>query len=1030
MKLLNSDFWILSISSTLIVTLSTMFYFDYTTKVASASTKIIGTISFKNRVAQRKYQRQVIWEEVEQNTLVYNNDSIRTAELSDAIIHLKDGTEINVDENSLIQLSQSPSAININFEHGAISANRVSIGEESLTKLNIASKDTTISIDKSDVVLEKNIGKEDLNVVVNKGEAQLQVGNQKKVIQKDEKAIVSQDKGEVDIEKSKLILNEPAVNKLLISKLSTQKIKFSWNEVKEKVKVYLEISRDKRFKELIINKQVKTNSKVQYIKAGNYYWRIKSIDKNKKENFSEIRKLIIIKDENLNLISPVFKQKFNFIAKKPFVNFRWQPNKIASSYILEISDTKNFDVIIKKEQTTLTNIATDELNVGKYFWRIKTKTNIPQLKYENKSKIQTFEIKKELQISAPIVITPKNKQVSQISVENKDFSLSWKLNKQVKSYEVVVAKDKNFKNIVYKKRLQNNFLTLKEKLPEGVYYWKVRSEVVTEKFTKYSKKQKFTVIEAEKINLKLPTNKKVINLKEKQENTSIEFKWSKSKKFNKYQIEISQDSNFLTIYQKKTINSNSIKFNKIKPGKYYWRVSLLDNKRNQILKSSIHNLAVNKYVKPEIVEPKSVGVLPVAKDIEDKTGIKDKEEVKEIKKGKLTIISPVKRGKIYINNKYRGRKKVVVDFTKEKTFNIKVTATGYYDFKTKIELDESEEKIINASLEKRKKLSRIKWAQKFKIPIINEPIIHNGSIIFTTKNGIIYKVNKNGKVSWKKTIKNGFSCTPGKYKNSLYLVTLDGKFISVNINNGKNRWSRTVMGPLLYGAKPKIYKKKIFFATSYGFVYCFDLKGKKLWEKNLETGIYCSTETDDKYIYVATDDARLIALNNNNKGDIEWDIKLDSRVVSSSPIINKNILYIGSYNGTLYAIDTKKEKIIWEYKTNKIILAPPVIYKKLVYINTDDGRLIAIDSDKGKKKWQFKTGFEEIFKSEIYKNSLHITSGKEIYVLVPKSGKLKWQFKLPGVANTSATAIGNNIYIGLKDGKLMNLRSDLKIILK
>ena len=42
----------------------------------------VGTITFKRQIAQRKYGSQVIWEEIEKNTPVYNNDSIRTAEES------------------------------------------------------------------------------------------------------------------------------------------------------------------------------------------------------------------------------------------------------------------------------------------------------------------------------------------------------------------------------------------------------------------------------------------------------------------------------------------------------------------------------------------------------------------------------------------------------------------------------------------------------------------------------------------------------------------------------------------------------------------------------------------------------------------------------------------------------------------------------------------------------------------------------------------------------------------------------------
>src|SRR4030042_2611749 len=77
---------------------SALLYADFTHKIEAGGAKQIGTVTYKREVAQRKYVSQVVWEDVEQNTPVYNNDSIRTADLSEAIVNLSDGTRINIDE--------------------------------------------------------------------------------------------------------------------------------------------------------------------------------------------------------------------------------------------------------------------------------------------------------------------------------------------------------------------------------------------------------------------------------------------------------------------------------------------------------------------------------------------------------------------------------------------------------------------------------------------------------------------------------------------------------------------------------------------------------------------------------------------------------------------------------------------------------------------------------------------------------------------------------------------------------------------
>ena len=92
MKSLSINSLVIGIGSVIIITFSLLFYNDLTKKVDAGEAEEVGTITFKREVAQRKYTSQVVWENIEQNAPVYNYDSIRTANLSEAVIHLKDGT--------------------------------------------------------------------------------------------------------------------------------------------------------------------------------------------------------------------------------------------------------------------------------------------------------------------------------------------------------------------------------------------------------------------------------------------------------------------------------------------------------------------------------------------------------------------------------------------------------------------------------------------------------------------------------------------------------------------------------------------------------------------------------------------------------------------------------------------------------------------------------------------------------------------------------------------------------------------------
>ena len=110
----------------------------------------------------------MIWEDVDNNSPVYVNDSIRTADLSQAVVRLKDGTTIELDENSMILLAETSGAINITFAQGTMYARRAAVAEAGTEKVNIVSGDATVAVEQSDVKLSQSEGKQ-LDLTVSKG---------------------------------------------------------------------------------------------------------------------------------------------------------------------------------------------------------------------------------------------------------------------------------------------------------------------------------------------------------------------------------------------------------------------------------------------------------------------------------------------------------------------------------------------------------------------------------------------------------------------------------------------------------------------------------------------------------------------------------------------------------------------------------------------------------------------------------------------------------------------------------------------
>ena len=70
-------------------------------------------------------------------------------------------------------------------------------------------------------------------------------------------------------------------------------------------------------------------------------------------------------------------------------------------------------------------------------------------------------------------------------------------------------------------------------------------------------------------------------------------------------------------------------------------------------------------------------------------------------------------------------------------------------------------------------------------------------------------------------------------------------------------------------------------------------------------------------------------------------------LVSSSPAVFDGIVYFGSYDGNVYALNAADGKPIWNFTTGGPINSSPAIAKGIVYIGSGDGKLYALNALSG-----------------------------------------------------------------------------------
>src|SRR5690606_28022771 len=85
-------------------------------------------------------------------------------------------------------------------------------------------------------------------------------------------------------------------------------------------------------------------------------------------------------------------------------------------------------------------------------------------------------------------------------------------------------------------------------------------------------------------------------------------------------------------------------------------------------------------------------------------------------------------------------------------------------------------------------------------------------------------------------------------------------------------------------------------------------------------------------------------------------------MIQAPPTYHQGVVYAGSEDGYVYAINDSDGSLLWSYQTGGDIISSPAIYDRpsplsdLVLIGSHDKKLYALHADTGAVEWTYTTG--------------------------------------------------------------------------
>ena len=174
-------------------------------------------------------------------------------------------------------------------------------------------------------------------------------------------------------------------------------------------------------------------------------------------------------------------------------------------------------------------------------------------------------------------------------------------------------------------------------------------------------------------------------------------------------------------------------------------------------------------------------------------------------------------------------------------------------------------------------------------------------------------------------------------------------------------------------------------------------------------------------VYFGSDDNKVYALNANTGAKL-WSFTTGN-TVRSSPAVANGIVYIGSDDNNLYALDANTGAKLWSYSTGNLVFSSPTVAGGIVYIISADGYLYALDANTGVKLWSDPRGGGGSSPA-VVDGVVYVASEFDVYALNAKSGAQLWSDSVLSTSGSSSPAVVNGVvYVGSGDGNLYALNA-------
>ena len=305
------------------------------------------------------------------------------------------------------------------------------------------------------------------------------------------------------------------------------------------------------------------------------------------------------------------------------------------------------------------------------------------------------------------------------------------------------------------------------------------------------------------------------------------------------------------------------------------------------------------------------------------------------------------------------------------------------------------------------------WKFECEDEVRGSPLYNDGYLYIGSYDNNIYALQATtGEFTWKYATDGGVVSRPAFYEGNIFLGSEDKRLHCISARSGKVVWTYFTNNPIR--SSPVISDGYIFIGSDDAFLHVVNaLSGRRAWRVDAGAPVRSTPCVNGDHVYFGNEVGDLFCVNLG--GNTKWRYKA-KRAITASPVFHDGVVYAGSVDTLLYALDARSGYILWRFRMTKATISTPCIVENYLFTGSVDNNIYCIEIHSAKEVWSFPTDNQVTGSPIIYKDSLYIGSvDGSIYCLEYRTGRLRWKFPTGGAITGTPVVANDTLYFGSTD---------------